>query len=458
MKKVITGLFLVIFLLVNTAQAEVLKAVIVAPDEEVKLTFPEALQKALELNHQLNAAKYDVLSQEKRIGVQKSNFYPQLNFGQDFVWLNTPADVFGLTLNQRRLTAAAFAGAPGTFNNPAPLTNFLSNVSLQQTLFSRKDIINLRIAKNDYTAKNFELRRTEETVAMEVSKAYLMAKTAAEYVKVAQQAVLDSREHLRLATVRYNNQVGLYSDVLRTQTALKKAEQNLVSAEKNYMVAKKGLGLTIGINKLVDVDNIVPLIEVSEYKDYKDNYTNRADINAVEMNYKNAENAVKLAKSAYFPELKAGGNYSVYSKSAPFGYDGNYFQLYGMFKWNIFDGKRKRKELDIAKFELGKAGEYLAGQKEKAQFEIFEAYKTVEEKAKNLEYAQVSMDSAQEGMRLIEVRYKNSLSPVLDLLDAQLNLDQTRAELIKSRNEYVFSVLNLSYASGTILEDLGLKN
>jgi outer membrane protein TolC len=81
----------------------------------------------------------------------------------------------------------------------------------------------------------------------------------------------------------------------------------------------------------------------------------------------------------------------------------------------------------------------------------------VEEAQKNVELAESSLRTAEEGTRLVKLRYQNSLSPFVDLLNAQVNLDRTRANLVAKRNEYKLAIATLSFESGTILEDLGIE-
>ncbi|MDX9823265.1 MAG: hypothetical protein RBT20_15145 [Syntrophales bacterium] len=54
------------------------------------------------------------------------------------------------------------------------------------------------------------------------------------------------------------------------------------------------------------------------------------------------------------------------------------------------------------------------------------------------------------------MRYENSFSPIVDMLDAQVVLDRARAGLVARENEYRASVLHLGLESGTILKDLGI--
>lgn len=438
MKKLLLTL-LVLFILQGQANA-------ITEDGPLQLNFEQAVKKALEKNQKLNAFKYKVNGQERFISVQRGDFLPSVNFNQGFVWTNNPAEVFGLKLNKGELTGADFAAAPGSFNNPGDQTNFLSEITLEQSLFNKRNFHKLKIAKNQYEAGQNEYERIKEKVVIEVARAYLNVINAENYVQVAKKSIDAAKEHNRIANVRYENELGLYSDVLRTNTFLKKAEQRLVSAQKNYEVAKKVLGLAIGVNNSVETETTVPEFEVSEAK-----LLNRADIKAMQTSYENAKNRIGLQRALYYPELKAGGNYRVYS------FEADSFSLYGQLGWNLFNGLKKPHLVKIAEYELKQAEEMLEELKLRAEYEVFDAKRSVEEKRKNLELSKAALASAEEGMKLVEVRYKNSLSPIIDILDAQLNLDQARADVISSRNEYLFSLINLAFAGGTILDELGLN-
>jgi outer membrane protein TolC len=126
-------------------------------------------------------------------------------------------------------------------------------------------------------------------------------------------------------------------------------------------------------------------------------------------------------------------------------------------RWNLFDGARKEYERAKAKHQAAAIEEQLEGLKKTVSFNIYEAYLGVEEAKKKVELAESALKTAEEGRRLVKRRYENSLSPLVDLLDAQLNLDRARANLTVSKNEYHLALARLNFASGTILQDLEVK-
>jgi outer membrane protein TolC len=129
-----------------------------------------------------------------------------------------------------------------------------------------------------------------------------------------------------------------------------------------------------------------------------------------------------------------------------------------VLRWQLYDGSRREYERIKAGHRIAETEEYLQGLKKAVSFKVYESYRSVEEKGKNLELAQCSLATAEEGQRLVQVRYENSLSPLIDLLDAQMALDQARAAVVASRNEHELAKAGLSCESGTILHDLAVED
>jgi outer membrane protein TolC len=58
---------------------------------------------------------------------------------------------------------------------------------------------------------------------------------------------------------------------------------------------------------------------------------------------------------------------------------------------------------------------------------------------------------------LVLVRYENGLYPFVDLLSAQVSLEQARANLTAKEGEYQMAIVRLSYESGIIMKDLKIE-
>lgn len=446
MRKVLISLILTLTLLGTTGPASA----------EVKsVTLREAIELGLKDNPELKAFRNSVYAEKENIGVARSGLLPKITFEERFMRTTNPTFAFSSKLNQERFAQADFAIQD--LNNPAAINDYQTSISVEQPLFVRKANVGLKMAKEEYSASLVDFTRKKEEVVFNIVRTYLMVNTAREFVGVANKGIEDAKEHLRLATLRYDSGLGLYSDVLRASTGLTEAEQKLVSAGKSLNVAMRALGLLLGLSESVAAAEVSERFVLKDMDYYENGSLTRNDVRSSEKRYENARNNIDLAKSDYFPVLGIGGSYQVNDHRAPLGAEGDSWTVSAFLRWNVFDGTLRRYETSRANYKAAEAREYLEGLKKSVSFRVYSAYLGAVEAQKNLELAEKALKTAEEGARLVKLRYENSLSPVIDLLDAQLSLDNARANLTARKNDSLTAIANLYYESGTIFEDLDIK-
>ncbi len=424
--------------------------------EERQVTLSQAISTAMEENHEIRATKNSLLAQKADVGVARGYLLPQIGFEQRVARTNNPPGVFTSKLNQERFTQADFD--INSLNRPGAITDLQTMVTVDQSVFAGKALVGLDMARKEYAAKSEDYGRKKEETALRVSQTYLAVQSAREYEKVARAAIDDAKEHLRIAEVRHNNSLGLYSDVLRARTAVIEAEQRMVTAEKNLAVAKKGLAVLLGSSEPVDVVSDENLdLPLSEMEHYLNRAASRKDIKALQIRRENAKNGVRLAESKYLPTLGVHASYQLNDQNRLFGADGESWWLVGVVRWELFDGTSREYERSKARYKQAEASEQLKGLTQAVSFNVTEAYLTALEARKNVELSRAALASAEEGRKLVTRRFENSLSPIVDLLDVQLNVDHTRANVVVKENEYRVAIIRLAYESGTILDDLKVK-
>ncbi|MCX8070456.1 MAG: TolC family protein, partial [Thermodesulfovibrionales bacterium] len=391
---------------------------------ERKLTLVEAIQIALNQNHEIRAFDKSILSATADVSISKSYLLPKITFEERFMRTNNPTYSFMAKLNQSRFMESDFY-VP-SLNNPNAINDFQSAVFFEQPLFVQKAYLGIDISKRELDAKKSDIKRKKEAIILKVLQAYAILSTSKEYFSSSQKTIEEAREHLRIAELRYKNNVGLFSDTLRAQTSLKEAEQNNLKAMKNINLAKRSLGLLLGLSDSVDiVDADLPLA-LHPYEYYEKHSTERADLISMKLKVENAKKNISLAESEYYPIIALGGTYQLNDHRIPFGSEGSSWQIAAFLRWNIFDGTKRENERAKAKYMAQEAIEHLEGMKKGIAYKVYEAYQNYEEAKKSYDIALKALETAEEGMRLVRVRYENSLSPIVDLLSAQTSLDYAR--------------------------------
>lgn len=419
---------------------------------EKVISLREAILTSFANNHELKGRQSRLAAGQADIGIARSSLLPSLALEEKFQRTANPTYSFMSKLNQERFTARDFA--IDSLNNPDAVSDFQTMFSIEQPLFVRQANIGLAMAKNQQEIANREYLRKKEEITLEVVKTFLMVRTSREYAAVAAKGVADAKEHVRLSELRFNNGLGLYSDTLRARTALADAEQQLVSAQKNHDVAKKGLGLLLGLEESVDAGQEKVELPLMAMDYYTEASLQREDVKAMEGQRENARKNLALATAGYLPTVGLAGSYMFNDHTAPLGSEGESWLVAAVLRWQLFDGAKREYERVKAKHQISETDQYLQGLKKAVAFKVYEAYQSVAETGKNLELARSALLMAEEGQRLVQVRYENSLSPMIDLLDAQVALDHARAVVVARENDHELVKARLSYESGTILHDL----
>lgn len=97
------------------------------------------------------------------------------------------------------------------------------------------------------TAKiGYQLQSLKEQISLEVKNYYLSAEDASARMKVAESAINQAEEYLRIVKDRYNLQVATTTDVLDAQTMLDQARTNYLSARSDYAKSLAALNSSMG--------------------------------------------------------------------------------------------------------------------------------------------------------------------------------------------------------------------
>ncbi|MCK9197079.1 MAG: TolC family protein [Syntrophales bacterium] len=423
--------------------------------EEHNLSFYEAVRVALQNNHELKAMQNAALASKEGVGIARSYLLPKVIFEERYLRTVNPGYAFMTKLDQQRIEQQDFN--PLTLNHPDPVNNFQTSLAIEQPIFTRKGLVGLQMSKGESSAKQEELLRKQEQIAYQVAQAALTLQTVKSSFGATEKAVAEAVEHLRIAEVRYGKGMGQYADTLRAATSLSEAEQRRVSAEKNVRMAKRGLGLLLGMEGNVDLNDATPELPLLDMAAYEKAAETRRDVKSWEIHSDNAKKNIKLAEAGYFPYIGVGGAYQMNDPNRPLGSEGSNWQVTAFLRWDLFDGTKREYERAQAKYKAGEAQEQLSSLKKTISFRIYESYLNINEARTNMEISRNALKSAEEGKRLVRVRYENGLYPLIDLLNAQASLDQARANHTAREGEYRMAIVKLSYESGIIMKDLKIE-
>lgn len=423
---------------------------------ETTISLPEAVGQALQHNHLVKAAAAEKREASADLAASRGTFFPRLRAEEGFAASDSPTRTFMMKLDQGRFTQNDFL-IPN-LNHPRTATDFRSSVSLEQPLFDASLIQGLRMARADVAVGDalFDLRR--EQVALEVISAYLAVQKAKGHLLDADKGVEAAREHLKTATARSAAGTGLRSDELRARSFLSEMEERRIVIANDLALAKLRLGLTMGAEpgSSFDVAPSAAAVPPSRKADDLVNMAleNRRDLAAAGKRREKAELAIGLAKSAYLPTLYADASYEMNHHGTPFGRDNDAWSAGITLRWELLDGLRRESALEKARADKSRADELIEQQRSEVAFQVREAFLRRDEAEKRVEVARNRLMDVEEGLRLIEKRFANSLATIVELLDAQTAANRARADLTDNESDSVLAAARLSYAAGILSREI----
>lgn len=420
------------------------------------VTLREAINRALKGNHILQAAGLERRAAEEDAAASRSRYLPRISFQSGAVLSNTPSRVFMMKLDEGRINPATDF-SKDSLNHPEPRGDFSSAVMLEQPLLDFGISADAAIAGKNAESAALSLQASREQIAFGVYLAYLEVRRARAYADIADQAVADAKEHGRLAALRERDGIGLKSDQLRAVTELSEAEQRAVTAKNDLLLARLRLNLAVGGREGETLDigetpalpgptpadaDLGPIAQQS-----------RPELKIAEKTVEKGELAVRRAKAAYLPTIYAHASYQINDRDVPFGWDNDSWTVGIGLRWDLFDGTRRRHEKTKAELNKEAAAALLTEGRKQVALQVTESDLRRREAGLKIDSARAALKAAEEGMRLITLRFQNGLSSMVELLDAEAALNRSRANVVEVENALLAATGDLYYKAGIFLKE-----
>ncbi len=410
-----------------------------------ELTLRKVMEDTLKNSLEIEALKHELKAYELEYRSAKAKLFPNLKLEEIFTRTDIPAFVLFTKLNQERIRAEDFT--PGNLNDPDAISNFETRLSIELPLWMGGKIRafkNMALYRKKAEEKNF--LRKEEEIIFKAYEAFLNASLTSSAIEVAQKNLEDAREHLRVAQRLYDVGMALFSDILRAEVFVKKAEEKLTEAKNNHRVSLKALSLIANTDYngyRIPTLKKCPSLKLEELRSKA--LKSRYDLIAMEDHIKAIREGYRASLADTLPQVSAFASYNLYDKDIPFGSDGKGYMVginislkfnTGLSAVHMAKSFRERERMLVKRRELLKKA---------ILFEVEKAYSEYETALSMLRSAEARVNSAQEAVRIVKTRYENGMARMVDLLDVQTQLENARFDYI-----HALYRCNLSYGKALL--------
>ena len=407
-----------------------------------ELTLNEAISIALQRNTSLIKLKYNLDASQALLKNAWGELLPNLGAQGNFSWTRVDdkggQQVFygGIeqatqpSITESRSYSVGVGGSITLFNG-------LSNYA---TISQKQD----NLKSNEYS-----ITKQKQNIVYQTTDYFYTVLNADSLRSVREENVKYFKRLLE--TVQERNRLGAVTlaDVYSAQTQLGNAELLLIQAQNTYESSKAGLLNYLALNVLEDYTLIDPIavakvIDTDTYmKDFEDIQAmvtsamdNRFDYKSQQLNVSAALSGVTIARSGVLPSLSGTYQYGTSAVQISDLFNRKSLNIGLQLNIPIFSNFSVEYQIEYAQVTMKSAQEDLSALEREIKIEIKQTYLDLVAAKKSLDVATKNAEYAKETQRINQERYNLGSATLLDVLQA--NRDYTDALRNKINAVYDF--------------------
>ena len=413
----------------------------------VDLNLPKTVQMALDYNRDIKNSQYALKKAEYAINQAQAGKKPTVDY------------TFGAQ-RSRATDVATYSRAASLMGSANSISNAFSNgISVNIPLYTGGLVEGqIDVAKLGKTNAQEEILRVEQATKYSAIEGYYGLLAYQELQGVYHEAVDNLQGHLDNVQAQYNVGTKAKVDVLSSDVSLANAKTTAITADNNVAIAESNLNNILGLpleTKLNLADHQLPFdtynISLQEAMDYAMKY--RPEVLQAALAVQKAENNIDIADAGNKPTVSVKGSNDWGDTTFP-GIDANKRQwsVGANLTYKFYDGGTTKAKVAQAKQDLLVARETEQKTRESVQLQVKQAYLNIRSAAQKVEETQTVVDQARENYRIQNIRYQAGVGINLDVLDAQLSLNQAQVNHIQALYDYNVGIAKLEQVMGVDVE------
>jgi outer membrane protein TolC len=423
---------------------------------QAPLTLPDAVRLALTRHPSLEAASARVQAAESRIAQARAGWLPRATYMEGVQSGNNPVYVFGALLTQHQFTAANFNLGP--LNRPDALSNFQSQVSVDQTVYDFGATRNaVKAAQIGKKMTEEERRRTELALIAGVARAYHGVGLAEQNLRLAEESLKSANADLERSRSLQRAGVATDADVLSVQVHASSMSEYRARAAADLRIAHAALNEALGL-PLDDEHTLTTPMEAPQLPGATGSAresqaaTLRPELLSTRLGKELSAAQESAARAQYWPVIGVHGVFEADRQN--FNSKGGANWLFvASARWTLFDGNRTRASVAEASHMKAAA---IAGEKQMdaaVRLEVRRAEANLDASRERVTTTRDTVAQAEESLRIIRNRYSNGLATVTDLLRSETALLESKTRRLAALYDQRTAAVQLEAATGALNGD-----
>lgn len=420
------------------------------PATKVALSLQEAVKYAIEHNEDVAKANLDQRIGQQVVREAKSNGLPQVTgYGTLDYYPALPTQILPGALAGREEDIAVKFGKD--FNSSAGL-------EFSQMLFSKSYFVGLEAAKSTKDLYRLRAEMAEEDVMYNVGTAYFgVLQTQEQFNNI--NANLEKLAQLeKILTLQYQNDMVKKVDVSRVKVNItnlqtqKEALLTTLEQQKNMLKFFMGMPLDQDIDladATITLDNAAPGAIIPG-----ETGRNRIQLQLLQKQKELTNLQASNIKAGYYPSLSAYGRYGYQvQRDDLFSNEQPWFpvSVVGLkLSVPIFDGFKKDAQIKQSELEMQKLDMDIQKFNKNTDVELANAISQLQNSQNAIVAQEGNVDLAQEVYDTTNKLYKEGISPLTELLDAEVALREAQTNLNNEKLKYQVAQLSYLKAKGDL--------
>jgi outer membrane protein TolC len=411
---------------------------------EESLTLESAIRMALERNERALIAEAKVDAADARLTRARAYFLPSISASGTYT--RRPFEVTRVVGNTQ-IAVQNYNGLSGV-------------AQFSMIIFDSHSVPALNQAKYDRTSEAYSSAEDKRKLAFDVSGAFLATLSADQVLEAAKHRYEYAQQALAAAKARHAAGLVSSNDVTRAELEFASAEMGITQLTGQSETTYLELGYLLDDEKAVGKRLVVPdfLIKAAEEEPapverlIEDALKRRLDLGSLRWDAQAQHAIVAEPILKWFPSLSLNAQYRYTNEAGLTGRNFNWSA--GMtLSWSLFDGLNRNADYKERKSLAYQADLNVQTSMRSIELSVREALVSLRSQRASLEQAQVAYDIAKQNAREVAELYRQGLSSVLQVADANVQLFEAEVELARQRYNLGTAYLNLESAVG--LDPLG---
>ncbi|MCB0836343.1 MAG: TolC family protein [Bacteroidetes bacterium] len=435
-----------------------------------EFTLEDCIQYALQNNKTLQNARFDEYIADASVKEIISSGYPQINGSADLQYFaSLPTSILPGIFNPKvdpvtgdpiidPETGQPVPGDPLEVKFGFPWQS-TAGIQLNQLIFDGTFFIGLQAAKTFVELSEVNTSRSQEEVALAVSKAYYQALISEEQLNLI-DANIERLKTLYTETQSLN-EAGFVEkiDVDRLNISYNNLKLEKSKVERFVELSKSMLKFQMGMpisEPISFSEKARELMETPNMEIVLDDFdpNNRIEFTLLSTRLKLENYNLRRYRAGYMPSLYG-------FTSMQWNAQRDEFNLFSTNeKWfpiavmglqlniPIFDGFRKHQQIQQSKLAIRKIENEEIILQQSVSLEIQSAVTNLNNSLETLNAAEKNVELAREVYRVSQIKYKEGVGSSLELNDAETQLKQAESSQLSGMFEYLMAKLELQKAKG----------